>query len=55
MADPAPPAAEYFDQLAQISLDLKKTSIAHVEPVPLTSPLLPASWRLNSERQQNET
>jgi membrane protease YdiL (CAAX protease family) len=38
MADPAPPAAEYFDRLAQASLEWQRTSIAQLEPAPIYQP-----------------
>ena len=40
MADPAPPAAEYFDRLAQAALDWRKTSIPQLNPVPNYQPYI---------------
>jgi len=38
MSEPAPPAPEYFDRLAQVSLEWRKTSELQLEPVPNYQP-----------------
>jgi membrane protease YdiL (CAAX protease family) len=38
MTDPAPPAAEYFDRLAQAILHWQKTSVAQLNPAPMYQP-----------------
>jgi hypothetical protein len=40
MTEPAPPAGEYFDRLAQASLEWRKTSIAELEPGPILQPFI---------------
>jgi membrane protease YdiL (CAAX protease family) len=39
MSEPAPPAAEYFDRLARVFLEWRKTLNAQPEPVPIYQPL----------------
>src|SRR5450631_2208157 len=51
MADPAPPAAEYFDRLAQASLDWRKTSNLELESpsayLPHRPPQFPSDSKTN--------